>query len=486
MAESMSLSHALSSQGVSLPPGDTSFWRRESSPPPLSSFTNVPAILHHQYHSRIENPGNFPHQPFLPGSLNGSFHPQESRLYIHPRAPSNYSSNTSNFSNITPLGNSLVEAQYSPALMMSPTMQSLGRGYGDYPYHMPRLPTVTRPPNFSGPQSFSGVYYDRISQHLPIEGDLGYALQRPGVVPSMENDQSRVTYMPQHHLISTENLLSSHNNSNNFSGVTPGSMNMANSSHLSPGLHMSQAGSHQSHGQPQDRKDSRVESSSYKYEHDEKHVRINGTGHSANDNNFGTRSSLSSSGSRGKGLLAQQLEEHSAAMQEPKEASSENNHVHSNAQNNLQSNHHNQNHHMKPAFYRQHSIGGHESGSYGSTMQQHHGNYYTYAPSNGPPLILSSTAPSGADPTITPYLTNMGQYTGSHGSLHRALHSGKYIDVGGHSLPVPAQTHASSMDPRITIVDERTLLRSNQGFINNDNYVYLQPPPPYTDRKSSM
>lgn len=33
-----------------------------------------------------------------------------------------------------------------------------------------------------GAQSYSGVHYDRIN-HAPAEGELGYALQRPGVVP---------------------------------------------------------------------------------------------------------------------------------------------------------------------------------------------------------------------------------------------------------------------------------------------------------------
>jgi len=42
------------------------------------------------------------------------------------------------------------------------------------------IPTL---PITLGTQSYSGVYYDRIN-HAPAEGELGYALQRPGVVPN--------------------------------------------------------------------------------------------------------------------------------------------------------------------------------------------------------------------------------------------------------------------------------------------------------------
>mmetsp|Transcript_29239 Transcript_29239/g.59299 ORF Transcript_29239/g.59299 Transcript_29239/m.59299 type:complete len:441 (+) Transcript_29239:75-1397(+) len=41
----------------------------------------------------------------------------------------------------------------------------------------------------TGAQSFSGVYYDRDTRHhVPVRGDLGYALQRPGVVPGLSGD----------------------------------------------------------------------------------------------------------------------------------------------------------------------------------------------------------------------------------------------------------------------------------------------------------
>jgi len=39
-------------------------------------------------------------------------------------------------------------------------------------------------PTFMGAQSYSGAYFDRMTNHQPyVESDLGYALQRPGVVP---------------------------------------------------------------------------------------------------------------------------------------------------------------------------------------------------------------------------------------------------------------------------------------------------------------
>lgn len=51
------------------------------------------------------------------------------------------------------------------------------------------LPQPPQQPTFMGAQSFSGMYYDGMPSHYPhIEGDLGYALQRPGVFPIATND----------------------------------------------------------------------------------------------------------------------------------------------------------------------------------------------------------------------------------------------------------------------------------------------------------
>jgi hypothetical protein len=51
------------------------------------------------------------------------------------------------------------------------------------------LPQLPQQPTFMGAQSFSGMYYDGMPSHYPhIEGDLGYALQRPGVFPIATND----------------------------------------------------------------------------------------------------------------------------------------------------------------------------------------------------------------------------------------------------------------------------------------------------------
>lgn len=54
---------------------------------------------------------------------------------------------------------------------------------------LPFVPQPPRQPTFMGAQSFSGVYYDGMPSNYPhVEGDLGYALQRPGVFPISGND----------------------------------------------------------------------------------------------------------------------------------------------------------------------------------------------------------------------------------------------------------------------------------------------------------
>lgn len=51
------------------------------------------------------------------------------------------------------------------------------------PFFIP-IPHVPPPPQFMGAQSFSGAYYNGApSYHPNLESELGYALQRPGVVP---------------------------------------------------------------------------------------------------------------------------------------------------------------------------------------------------------------------------------------------------------------------------------------------------------------
>jgi len=50
-------------------------------------------------------------------------------------------------------------------------------------------PPQPPPPTMMGAQSFSGAYYQGMPSHYPyVESELGYALQRPGVVPGMGSD----------------------------------------------------------------------------------------------------------------------------------------------------------------------------------------------------------------------------------------------------------------------------------------------------------
>ena len=464
MAESMSLSHAFSTSGMSLPASHTNFGGREFSPPPLATIANMPTLLHHTYRNKVESSSTYSLQRQIPDRLSNSYH-QENHIYIHPHVPPpNFNSNTSNLSNINHLGNSMVDAQYSPAIMLHPTrkMDGVIRGYGEYSYSMQHYPTVT------GPQSFSGVYYDRTSQHLPAEGDLGYALQRPGVVPGMGREQTGTIskkhgkgYRSQHNFVSNENFVNNHNRNGTFSGLPSGTINVNHNTRSSP-----QARSSQSLG------------ANFPQDHVEQQKAASGYSINDNDNNLVSRSKAPPNGNEGRGLLAQQLEAHSAAMNEPKQTLSEHSHMRSSGQNSHQPIHLSQNHHMTSTLYK-------EPKSLGSSSQHHSEMYYNYASSNAPPLILSSTAPSITDPAIPPYYyPNVGYYTGSHGSLQKNDFQGKLVMTEGHSFP--SQYHINRVPPPYPILDE--LSQNNGGYVssNNEQIIYSHiPPPTILDRGTS-
>jgi dual specificity protein kinase YAK1 len=71
----------------------------------------------------------------------------------------------------------------SENLMNSASQQQPHGPGGNEPFLIP-IPHVPAPPQIMGAQSFSGAYYSGApSYHPNLESELGYALQRPGVVP---------------------------------------------------------------------------------------------------------------------------------------------------------------------------------------------------------------------------------------------------------------------------------------------------------------
>lgn len=84
---------------------------------------------------------------------------------------------------------SWIDPQYSqPAFVLSPSTHGVNYNGYDYSYNLP--PT-------SGSHSFSGIYYDRNRNHVPIEPELAYALQRPGVVPCCNVNDHSVSMLQQ-------------------------------------------------------------------------------------------------------------------------------------------------------------------------------------------------------------------------------------------------------------------------------------------------
>lgn len=81
-------------------------------------------------------------------------------------------------------GRSFSEHMHPSQLAVQQNLQALS-GLNDLAF----VPQPPQQPTFMGAQSFSGMYYDGMPSHYPhVEGDLGYALQRPGVFPIAGND----------------------------------------------------------------------------------------------------------------------------------------------------------------------------------------------------------------------------------------------------------------------------------------------------------
>ena len=84
------------------------------------------------------------------------------------------------------VGRSFSESMYPDQMAAQQHLQTSLSGLYDAAFLQQPQP----PPTFMGAQSFSGAYYQGMpSGHHPyVESELGYALQRPGVVPGMGSD----------------------------------------------------------------------------------------------------------------------------------------------------------------------------------------------------------------------------------------------------------------------------------------------------------
>lgn len=108
-----------------------------------------------------------------------------------------------------------------PSQLAAPQNLQAMHGFNDLSY-IPHQPP--QQPTFMGAQSFSGMYYGGIPGHYQhMEGDLGYALQRPGVFP-ISNDavamlQRQASSQPSMAYLAQQNALLSSSLSN--VGSTP-------------------------------------------------------------------------------------------------------------------------------------------------------------------------------------------------------------------------------------------------------------------------
>jgi serine/threonine protein kinase len=114
-------------------------------------------------------------------------------------------------------------------------------------------------PTFMGAQSFSGMYYDGMPSHYPhVEGDLGYALQRPGVFPIAANDTvamlqrqasgQSLAYLAQQNAILSSSL-SNITATPRSAAQSAGSLNVKNSRDLLQQLGLQDQGSFDNYSQ---------------------------------------------------------------------------------------------------------------------------------------------------------------------------------------------------------------------------------------------
>jgi len=165
----------------------------------VTDLTGAMSLLHSNLHSPHRSPLS------ATGAISGSLRPPlqvESLSYAHPEPISNYITAAASGLqfhhpvSVPPhhqLASSLSHTHNcfdSSGMLSNPAM--IRDNTIEHNNHI--IPTF---PIILGAQSFSGVYYDRIN-HVPAEGELGYALQRPGVFPNGQMTHMNPIIFQQH------------------------------------------------------------------------------------------------------------------------------------------------------------------------------------------------------------------------------------------------------------------------------------------------
>lgn len=158
----------------------------QQSPSVSISSAQLPAMADAMSLNRLSNNGQ---SSSPPQSLEALLHAQLSNVY---QLPTNLSASLGANAgmglplNYQPLvdanlaGRSFSENMHPNQLSAQQNTQTMSGLF---------VPPPPPQPTFMGAQSFSGAYYDGMpSYHQHVEGDLGYALQRPGVFPISGND----------------------------------------------------------------------------------------------------------------------------------------------------------------------------------------------------------------------------------------------------------------------------------------------------------
>jgi hypothetical protein len=158
----------------------------QQSPSVSIASAQLPAMADAMSLNRLSNNGQ---SSSPPQNLEALLHAQLSNVY---QLPSNLSASLGANAgmglplNYQPLvdanlaGRSFSETMHPSQLAAQQNIQAIPGLF---------VPPPPPQPTFMGAQSFSGTYYDGMPSYYPhVEGDLGYALQRPGVFPISGND----------------------------------------------------------------------------------------------------------------------------------------------------------------------------------------------------------------------------------------------------------------------------------------------------------
>lgn len=290
-----------------------------------------------------------------------------------------------------PTRRSFNENAYATPAAIPHAMQSSLHGLNEFVYSQQQQPPLAQP-FMGGAQSFSGGYYERVAnQNVNVESELGYALQRPGVVPGMGNDiaaavalqrqtsGSQLGYMAQQSPMGTS--LSWNNLSSTPRSYGPTSATTGYSSGT-PNSHGGLLSAFQREGQMMDNQSNTV---------------------------------LNNGGAAVTSLLAQQLADYSENSQQRNDPNQLP--AHSTSTGNTPQNTRPDNQQLR----MQHSLPTNPGIMYGSGGPMHSGSYHSGYAGYGAPPVAPSAAPSSMqymDPRFNAQPVGLGQaynQTGSYG-----------------------------------------------------------------------